>query len=165
MNGENLVRVHLREAVLVGYGREARYAKVLCGKHEPMVDARYSGVPFLSMVVIGYVRNYQGVNLAEPTRALLAVSNILSIEDAKVERPAPHYMRRAACEASVYHGTPESLWSGPGQRQIRLREVDRARRIIQLCDDGTYRIVKNMEDVDFDPKNEVIFLYDEEKGD
>ena len=26
---ENLIRVHLRQAVLVGYGREARYVKVV----------------------------------------------------------------------------------------------------------------------------------------
>lgn len=181
----HMVRIHLQQAILVGYGKEARYAKVLLGRYSPSTNARYAGEPFLSVDIIGFVREYQGHNLEAPTHMLLPIRNVLSIEDAKVERtplrcallsyhaahaipgggycpgvPVPYYMRLADCDASVYHGTPESLWEGPGQHKISRRVVERAQRIIQLQDDGRYRIVKSME-TEFDPKNEVIFLYDE----
>ena len=184
---DKLIRVHLRQAVLVVYGTEARYAKVLCGQHDPVMTERWGGVPFMSMIVIGYIHSYTGVNLATPTRMLLATNNILVIEDAKVEHakptgvivpctrvdyhPAhestmanmrcPGMRRIAEYHATAYPGTPETLWVGAGQHQVKRNEVQRATRIIQLCKDGTYRIVKNREDGDFDPKNEVIFLYKE----
>lgn len=83
-NRENMVRVHLKQAILVGYGEKARYTKVLIGEHE-VIATDYHGQTFMTVVVIGYVHGYQGYSLDEPTRMGLATGNILCIEDAKVE--------------------------------------------------------------------------------
>lgn len=86
MNAENIVRVHLKQAILVGYGEEeARYAKVLIGEEQVTPTRAHHNDIFILVTVIGYVRGYQGHNLAEPTKMLLSTSNILSIEYAKIE--------------------------------------------------------------------------------
>lgn len=90
MNRENMVRVHLQQAILVGYGKEARYAKVLVGEREPVGTEHYAGENLAPVIVIGYVWNYRGHNLAAPTRMRLAASNILAIEDCKMECCPPH---------------------------------------------------------------------------
>lgn len=180
MNQENMVRIHLKQAILVGSGEEARYAKVLVGKREPMTvaDEGYLNKTIMTVMVIGYVWGYKGHTLEEPTRMRLASSNILAIEDVKVE--LAHCEKRRCHRVTVIPGTPETLWVRLGPRQVSLHDVDRARRIIQLRNDGTYRIVKDtaaeFADACAAPsygrshphvhvlplRNEVIFLYDEE---
>lgn len=179
MNQENPVRIHLKQAILVGHGKEARYAKVLVGEQEALLDEGYPNQTIVVATVIGYVWGYKGFNLEAPTRMRLAHSNILAIEDAKVE-PA-RCERRRCHRVTVMAGTPETLWARPGPRQVSLFDVDRAQRIIQLRKDGTYRVVKDMSAEFADAycapchtgrphshtlllRNEVIFLYDEEPG-
>ncbi len=85
-----LVRVHLKQAILVGYGDEAKYAKVLVGERDrtlhgqTQAGTRSRSTPF---IVIGFVRGYRGVNLAGgPIRMWVEDDNILAIEEAKVEQ-------------------------------------------------------------------------------
>ncbi len=132
------VRVHLNQAILVGYGEEARYAKVLIGQRPD--SARISD-EFQPFVIFGYVRGYRGYNLEQPTRLRLATDNILAIEDCKVERVCcdvhpdgcegyVHHKYTFAHQAGVlvYQGTPDSLWGGHGPHQVSLHDVGRARR-------------------------------------
>ncbi len=113
MNQENMVRVHLKQAILIGYGKEARYSKVLLGERQ-QVEV-HDTVQFQSFVIIGFVHGYQGYNLAQPTRIAVADKNILAIEDAKIEPgggrmrpPAPHVAVHPWC--SLEHPHPPHTW-------------------------------------------------------
>ena len=87
------VRIHLNQAILVGYGDEAKYAKVLVGKRDRMDDIVLHRTEFRAFTIFGFVRGYRGFTLDQPTRMRLAESNILAIEDAKIERVDWHSVR------------------------------------------------------------------------
>jgi hypothetical protein len=161
-NPEKALRVHLKQAILVGYGEEARYAKVLIGRRDATADYIHHATVFQSFIIIGFVHGYRDHNVAQPTQMYLADDNILCIEDCKIDPPR---CERGQCHrVTVMHGTPETLWAMPGPRQVSSADVWRARRIIQLREDGSYHIVKDMRNplLWCRPMNEVIFLYDEE---
>lgn len=79
------VRIHLRQAILVGCGDQARYSKVLVGEEQITPLKRGSDI-FMSVNVIGFVLSYQGHNLTAPIEMLLSTNNILAIEYMEVER-------------------------------------------------------------------------------
>ena len=85
------VRIHLKQAILVGYGDEAKYVKVLVGERDTTLygqtqaRTRSRSTPF---VIFGFVRGYQGFTLAGgPIRMWVEDDNILAIEEARVEQP------------------------------------------------------------------------------
>ncbi|KKK62740.1 hypothetical protein LCGC14_3001310, partial [marine sediment metagenome] len=73
---------------LVGYGDEAKYAKVLIGERIALnFLQRLSGMSYPAFIVIGFMQGYRGVNLAGgPIRMWVEDDNILAIEEAKMEQ-------------------------------------------------------------------------------
>ena len=84
-NPENLVRIHLRQALLLGQGKGAKYAHTLIGERLPPLGEQYGGTGFVAVNVFGFVRGGVDGHLEHPARHLLAANNILSIEDVKIE--------------------------------------------------------------------------------
>lgn len=85
MSDHQHVRVHLRQAILVGHSPGARYAKVLTGIRQPLLDQRLTnGEQLIAVDVFGIVtagRNtFEGTPFPPHTH-LLASYNVLSIED------------------------------------------------------------------------------------
>lgn len=161
----NLVRVHLRQVMLIGWGEAAQYSHTLVGERQPLADEQHGKENFVAINVTDFVRGGVSRNLERPALHLLAASNILSVEkvraDSQLTRCRPH--GRPSCgycddpcitgDAGYQHtlvctGTPESLWGrNPWQtRRVHHLEVANATRIIQLRDDGTYDIVKDTAD-------------------
>ncbi len=83
-NPEHLVRVHLRQALLLSHGKEARYAHTLVGERKQPLGEQYGGTNFVAVNVHGFLRGGVRVTLERPTLHLLASNNILSIEDLKM---------------------------------------------------------------------------------
>ena len=85
MSDHQHVRIHLRQVIMVGEGPKARYAKVLTGIRQPLLDERYGdGEQLFAVDVYGCVTGGTStfrVTPVEPHTHLLAVYNILSIED------------------------------------------------------------------------------------
>lgn len=81
------VRVHLKQAVLVGRGPTARYSKVLIGERDPPGDEIYppNNDRLHAFLITGFMHGYQGRTFVPQTRHRLAASNILSIEDIEDE--------------------------------------------------------------------------------
>ena len=102
------VRIHLENAILVGSGKEAKYAKVLVGERD--TESSHGRPMRLSTAfnILGFVRGYQETTREQPTRMWLADYNILAIAEVKVA---------TCCDVGPPH-TPD--WR-------------HARRPIQLC--------------------------------
>ena len=85
MSDHKHVRVHLRQIIMVGEGPQARFAKVLTGIRQPLLDERLCGGEALVAVdVYGCVTgasNSFRVTPVKPHTHLLAGDNILDIED------------------------------------------------------------------------------------
>lgn len=81
------VRIHLENAILVGYGDEAKYAKVLVGERDTSPDGPTRPRRLATAFIIsGFVRGYRDTTLARPTKMLLSDYNILAIEEVRVEQ-------------------------------------------------------------------------------
>ncbi len=94
MSDHQHVRVTLRQVIIVGGGPSARYAKVLTGIRQPVLDERLcDGEAMVAVDVHGYVtgvsRSFR-VTPVEPHTYLLSGYNILSIEDLALE-PDVHF--------------------------------------------------------------------------
>lgn len=107
------VRIHLQQAILVGDKTEARYSKVLIGERERANDWLHHETVYQTFVISGYVRGYWEHALAEPTRVWLADSNILAIEDVKVEPRVSRDIQTKACSQEVPHRPHTYREAGP----------------------------------------------------
>lgn len=84
-NPENLVRVHLDRAVLLGFGQKIKYTHTLVGERQPPLGEQHGNVNFVAVNVCGFMRGGKYFNLDRPALHLLANHNILSIESLEVE--------------------------------------------------------------------------------
>lgn len=87
------VRIHLENAILVGCGDEAKYAKVLIGERSATPYAQKHARLSTEFLIFGFVRGYREITLEQPTKMLLADYNILAIAEVRVVEkmrpPAP----------------------------------------------------------------------------
>ena len=138
------VRIHLKQAILVGIGNHQRYAKVLVGEHEPGTDIRHGVTTFQTFVVCGYVFSYKYHKLPAPAITYLADTNILAVEDHT--EPTAEYTERNAHEFlarqlfAVPDGTPLTRQQYDDAKNISLglgygmREADLARLLHRPVD-------------------------------
>ncbi len=109
------VRIHLKQAILVGYGHEAKYAKVLVGERELRPITPHHGTVYQSFVIRSFVQNYRESRLIQHPRILLANSNILAIEDMEIENE-PWQARRCqtkTCAKPYAHAAHTFRNAGP----------------------------------------------------
>lgn len=131
------VRIHLKQAILIGDGDEARYAKVLVGKRDPSSDlVSHRVVVFHAFMISGFVRGYRDATLSIPTLHRLADSNILSVEDVTVDTccdvgppHAPNWLhaRRRIKLCSQENVHPPHTWQYTGSLVINCPGVEVAK--------------------------------------
>lgn len=136
MSDHKHVRIHLKQVIMIGHGKEARYAKVVTGIRRHGLDEQLSnGEALVAIDVYGYVTGIQNSFRVTPVDShtyLLAGNNILSIEDMalapeemhleycppsgrKLHRPAQTQAcaRSASHDAHSYHN-PRAMLECPG---------------------------------------------------
>ena len=97
------IRVHLKQAILVGPDDEARYSKVLIAERESLVDYRRPDITYQAFTVSGYVWGYRRHELPRPTRIWLSDRNILAIDNLEAEPRVSQPIKIKACASSWPH--------------------------------------------------------------
>lgn len=115
----NLVRIHLEKAILVG---SQRYSKVLIGEARPEADLTQSGRVLRTFEISGYIVSYKYHALTGPTVYNLAESNILAVNEYTV--PGNTYAER-----NVHEFLARQLFAVPEDRNLSPRQYDDAKKI------------------------------------
>lgn len=131
------VRVNLKQAILVGYGEGADYAKVLIGEHRMTADVRLGAVVFHNYTITGFLRGYRGhirvFNLAHPATMKLAETNILSVDELQGDA--------GYVEANAHEFLARQLFAVPAGTPVSPRQYDDAKTI-------SYGLTYNMTETD-----------------